>query len=322
MKKTMSVLMCVVMLLTVCSCSKKKHEHDWEPADCTSPKTCKECGEEKGKPLGHQWEDATCDMPKTCSECGETEGDPLGHQWNDATCTSAKTCAVCGATEGEALGHQWNDATCTSAKTCAVCGATEGDPLGHQADEWATVKSATCTEEGEEKATCSVCGEEVTRVVEKIPHEEGDWEIETEATYFSLGFRVKKCKACGEQLAKESYSLSDEEALKWLKKNAQSGMYEKISRDPDQYKGQYVKFSGRVLQVCEESDSPTKYSTYRIATDGYGDVIFACIDTYGKPRILEDDRVTVYGVCDGLMSYESVMGEKITIPLIYVAEYE
>ena len=35
----------------------------------------------------HNWEDATCTQPKTCKECGETEGEPLGHDYTNFICT-------------------------------------------------------------------------------------------------------------------------------------------------------------------------------------------------------------------------------------------
>lgn len=139
----LSVMLLFVFLL--CSCG---HEHNWEEATCTTPKTCAECGKTEGEALGHDWALATCTDPQTCTRCGETQGSALGHIWTDATCTAPKTCSVCGMTEGEALGHQWNDATCTAPKTCSNCGLTEGEALGHQ---WL---EATCTD----PKTCSVCG--------------------------------------------------------------------------------------------------------------------------------------------------------------------
>lgn len=80
---------------------------------------------------GHQhvWEDATCSAPRTCSECGETEGDALGHSWEDATCSTPRACSVCGETEGDALGHSWEDATYDAPRTCSVCRETEGSAL-------------------------------------------------------------------------------------------------------------------------------------------------------------------------------------------------
>lgn len=81
------------------------------------------CGHE------HTWVEATCTEPKTCNECGETEGEPLGHTWVEATCAEPKHCSVCGETEGEALEHTLTEANYQQAATCEVCGATVGEPL-------------------------------------------------------------------------------------------------------------------------------------------------------------------------------------------------
>ena len=58
-------------------------EHEWMPATCTEPATCKICKETKGEPLGHDWIAATCTEPTTCSRCKETKGTALGHQWGE-----------------------------------------------------------------------------------------------------------------------------------------------------------------------------------------------------------------------------------------------
>ena len=115
----------LAVALTACGC---KHE-TWKDADCVNPKTCAECGETEGAPLGHSWLAATCDTPKTCEVCGETEGEAPGHAWADATCAAPKTCGNCGLTEGEALEHTWVDATTEAPKTCTGCGLTEGERI-------------------------------------------------------------------------------------------------------------------------------------------------------------------------------------------------
>lgn len=128
MKKIMTLLPVAILVVALCSCALF-HQHAWNEATCTEPRTCSSCGATEGEALGHTWKDATCTEPKTCTVCGETEGEALGHAWKDATCTTPKTCIVCGATEGEALGHSWTEATYTSPKTCTVCGETDGAPL-------------------------------------------------------------------------------------------------------------------------------------------------------------------------------------------------
>lgn len=146
MKKCLLLLLVALMLIMLASCGC---EHQWAEADCDSAKTCTNCGETEGAPLGHSWLAATCRNAKTCEICGAVDGTPLAHTWVDATCQSPKTCSVCQATEGEPLAHTWEDATCDTAKTCSACGAVEGEPLGHvYSDE------VKC----EEAKTCGVCG--------------------------------------------------------------------------------------------------------------------------------------------------------------------
>lgn len=104
MKKEMQKWLCGAGALAMCvmltGCG---HKHTWVEATCTEPRTCTECGETEGEPLGHTWVEATCTEPKHCSVCGETEGEPLGHTWIEANYQDPKTCSVCGATEGEPL---------------------------------------------------------------------------------------------------------------------------------------------------------------------------------------------------------------------------
>lgn len=93
--------------------------------------------------------------------------------------------------------------------------------------------------------------------------------------------------------------------------------FKDISRDPNAYDGEYYTFTGKVLQVQEGSDyGGTTSTVMRIATKGnYDDVVYV---TYERPssdkRILEDDRVTVYGVCKGLYTYTTIMGGSVTLP--------
>lgn len=120
-----ALLLVCALALSACGC---KHE-TWNDADCVTPKTCAECGETEGAPLGHTWAAATCETAKTCTECGTVEGEALGHSWVDAVCDAPKTCTVCHLTEGEALGHNWTEATTEAPKTCTNCSLTEGERI-------------------------------------------------------------------------------------------------------------------------------------------------------------------------------------------------
>ena len=96
--------------------------------------------------------------------------------------------------------------------------------------------------------------------------------------------------------------------------------YKELARNPDDYKGKSVTYSGKVIQVIE-GDSETQL---RIAVDGdYDKVIYV---SYPKDmvqsRILDDDYVTIFGTSLGVITYKSTMGASITIPGVYLDRIE
>lgn len=278
--------------------------------------------------FGHYWEEPTCVKDKRCVECGKVaEGTALGHLHYDATCTEADRCFRCGKLFESALGHhvtEWEtveEPTCTEEGveegTCTRCKETieqEIPMVEHTVEDWDIIEDSTCTSTGEKKGECTVCGEEITETIEEKDHTPGDWEVTSEATENSDGTRVKKCTVCGEKLETESFSLTKEELIQQYKDSCESISYDSLSRDPDQYEGEKVKFSGRILQVIEGD-----YSVgFRIATKGrYDNVVYV---TYyysdGESRFLEDDNVSFYGVSKGLLTYESTGSGNITIPSV------
>lgn len=88
--------------------------------------------------------------------------------------------------------------------------------------------------------------------------------------------------------------------------------YKAVARNPKNYEGDKIKFDGKVIQVVEGD----KFNVYRIASKGsYDNVVYVEYTLpKGASRILEDDKVTVYGICLGVYSYTTVMGSEITIP--------
>ncbi|MCI8490000.1 MAG: toxin regulator [Lachnospiraceae bacterium] len=96
--------------------------------------------------------------------------------------------------------------------------------------------------------------------------------------------------------------------------------YDQLARTPDDFIGQKVKFSGKVLQVMEGDDE----TQIRLAVDSNYDTVLYCgySPSIVSSRILEDDIITVYGASLGLYSYTSALGGKITIPAVYVDKIE
>ena len=96
--------------------------------------------------------------------------------------------------------------------------------------------------------------------------------------------------------------------------------FKQLSRNPDDYKGKKVKFTGYVLQIMEG----TSENQMRVATSGhYDDVIYVAYDPDDLDfRLLDDDNVVIYGVSIGLYSYETVLGDTVTLPAIVADRVE
>lgn len=102
--------------------------------------------------------------------------------------------------------------------------------------------------------------------------------------------------------------------------------YKDIQRNPDNFKDKPIKITGKVIQASEGFlDSVT----FRVAADAgeydlYLDDIYLVTYKYkdGESKILEDDMVRFYGVCNGTTSYKSITGQAITIPSATLKYYD
>ena len=296
LKKTIIFSIILAMALSFIGCSPKKHTHEWIEANCNSP--------------------------KRCESCGETEGEPLGHEWKDANCESPKTCTRCGATQGSALGHDWNDATCTDPRTCKKCYKTEGSPLGHQVKKWKTTKKATCAALGSRTGYCSRCKQQAVEDIPKLEHKLV-WEIYKKATLDSSGIRIKKCKVCGEKIEGEAYELTEAERQKEYIKTCKTIKFAQLARNPNNYKGQHVKYTGQVIQVMQtnQADGTILYELRvditKTKSGWYTDTIYVTFTAPGtSDRILENDIVNIYGEVQGEYSYTAILGNQVNLPLV------
>lgn len=111
------------------------------------------------------------------------------------------------------------------------------------------------------------------------------------------------------------------------KKTCQEISYDDLARNPDSYKYDHFTFTGEVIQVYEDGI----YTILRIDVTPYtiGDSVLYKDTIYaevyipsGADRILEDDIITVWGQCSGLITYESVFGQQISIPGLDIEYYE
>lgn len=102
--------------------------------------------------------------------------------------------------------------------------------------------------------------------------------------------------------------------IEQLKSTAQTFDYQDMARYPEKYKGQYVRFNGKVVQ---KMDNVLRVNVTEGEYDLWDDTVYAVMRD-NNARILEDDLVEMYGIADGLESYKAVLGNKITIPRVQI----
>lgn len=161
---------------------------------------------------------------RDCKRCGQTGAygsiEPLGHAYGSYAQTQAPTCTEAGIETAEcsrcgdvvtqeiaALGHDpvMDNAvnpTCTTTGLqpgthCDRCGyviqvQTEIPALGHAYGPYTTTTAPTCTDTGEDTATCTRCGDVVTREIPATGHTPGAAATCTTA---------QTCTVCGVELA-------------------------------------------------------------------------------------------------------------------------
>ena len=94
--------------------------HNWEKADCVSPRTCARCGISDGEPnpANHEWGEATCLIPMTCQKCGEQKGDVIGHKYESGIC------ATCGISESNAAKESSGSSSSSGSRNSASSSST------------------------------------------------------------------------------------------------------------------------------------------------------------------------------------------------------
>lgn len=119
----------------------------------------------------------------------------------------------------------------------------------------------------------------------------------------------------GEVIYKGMFVSGKPEDIEKFKLNCKEIQYKNIAKREKDYMGEPVKFKGKVIQVQEEEDNT---ATYRVSIDEYEEEVIIGSYTRGEDedRILEGEYVTLYGISEGLYTYESVLGQDITIPYI------
>jgi len=175
MKK--AIVLMLAMLTVVSLFGGCFHEHVWEEATCTTPRTCTECGWTMGNARGHMPQKATCEEAEICAVCKVTISDARGHDWVAPTCETPKHCETCGETVGEASGHNWLAGTCKEPRSCKDCGKTDGT-LGEH--DWSNGK-------------CRFCGETAANVLPESGHVFLGAELERDSQLTIIAAETESC---------------------------------------------------------------------------------------------------------------------------------
>lgn len=98
--------------------------------------------------------------------------------------------------------------------------------------------------------------------------------------------------------------------------------YDELARYPDSYTGNYVKITGKIYDVIENTNSEDVYYMYTFNDNDlwYKDAVLVYFDNSNiSGRLLEGDIVTFYGVYNGLNT--SIFGDNEPCIQAYSVEF-
>lgn len=143
MKKTLSLLLCVVMLAGMFPVSAFAAEDvPAEPPAQTGQQPASPADtQQQSTECQHTGGVATCTALAVCEACGAAYGELAAHSGGSATCTAQAVCEACEQPYGELAEHSFAEGK------CANCGAADPDYV------------APCEHSYGEEGNCTLCGE-------------------------------------------------------------------------------------------------------------------------------------------------------------------
>lgn len=285
MKKTLSALLVLVLLVGLCACGKNSTQNTdpsttptQAPTENTqevtisttaatqapTQETAADLTEEPSAaptaaPTLAPTEEVTAAPTTKATAAPTTVPTACSHSYEDAACTAPKICTKCGKTEGDALGHSYKDATCSAPKTCTKCGETLGDALGHSFEDATCIAPKTCiacgaTEGGvgEHNYVNGVCDKCNAKQIVDLPLDAGTWWGFQKGNLYPFKLRLKVSEGKG-SFDGEFYAQVPDEHLEAVLKD---GCYEKdgdifYCNDLVEYEGKYYYSQGFGGDSCE-----------------------------------------------------------------------
>ena len=180
MKKLLSIVLILAMLLSLVACDGTKEESSSTPA--TTPKA------PAHEHAFGEWQTVTAStctekgLEERICECGETEQQKIDTIEHTFTAT---------VTEPTCLESGYTTYTCECGKSYK---SDKTNAKGHAFGEWYVVTAPTCTEKGVERSDCRNCEHYVTGEIAATDHELGDWYVSVPPTCLSEGEERRDCK--------------------------------------------------------------------------------------------------------------------------------
>lgn len=123
---------------------------------------------------------------------------------------------------------------------------------------------------------------------------------------------LKKEKVKKKEKAKKKAKNSKQK----YKNSCKSYNYKSILRNPNKYKGKKIKVTGKVIQAEEFSLFGISTVTLRVEDSNGNDWYIDYEYSDGESKVIEDDKVTIYGESTGSEKYTTVLGSTRTVPSI------
>lgn len=160
---------------------------------------------------------------------------------------------------------------------------------------------------------------QVTAVAPQSAIAQSSTPISSNPVSSSPGKEKAKANAVASSKSNSAPSKAPTDAATQYKEQCTAYKYKAIARNPNDYEGKLAKFTGQVVQVEETEDG--NVLRVDVTKDEYGiwnDTIYVeyTPKSNGESRILENDVVTMYGELDGIKSYTTVLGGKVSIPYL------
>jgi len=161
----------------------------------------------------------------------------------------------------------------------------------------------------------------VEKTPEQIAQEKADAELRAKQFEEARVVTEAKVKADAEAKAKQDAAdkaVADVKAAADAEARKPKHVdYKDLARNPDNYMGTNVIFTGKVIQVQESGKLVNLRVNVTKNTYGYENTVMIQYDKgIVSSRVLEDDIITFSGMSMGLLTYKTVMGAEMTIPQV------